>query len=100
MKEPIQQIVATGSWLYAETSEKPVYVIQQNYDYWFEMEKADGELEPGEKSELNEDGQIYYVCFTPLGNKPWGVAYRGCKSINEAKALASEKVKGPIKWDR
>jgi hypothetical protein len=100
MKEPIQQIVATGSWLYAGTSKKTVYVIQQNYDYWFEMDKADGELELGEKPELNADGQIYYVCFTPLGNKPWSVAYRGCKSLDEAKAFASEKANGPIQWDQ
>ena len=100
MNEPIQQIVATGSWLYAGTSEKPVYVIKQNYDYWFEMEKADGELEAGEKPELNDDGQIYYVRFNTLGNKPWSVAYRGCKSLDEAKTFASEKANGPIKWDQ
>ena len=99
MREPIQTIVATGHWLYAETLEKPVYVIEQNYDYWFEMEKADGELETGEKPELNEDGLIYYVRFTPLGGKPWSVESGGHKTLDAAKSCASEKANGPIKWE-
>jgi len=100
MKNLSQKIVATGKWLYGGISEKPVYVIEQNYDYWFEMEKADGELEADEKPELNEDGLIYYVRFIPLGDKPWGVSYGGQKTIEEAKAFAAVKVNGPIKWEQ
>jgi len=97
---PIQKIVLTGRWLYAETAEKRVYVIEQNYDYWFEMEKVDGEIETGEKPELNEDGLIYYVRFTSIGDKPWSVESGGHKSVDEAKAYATEKVDGPIEWDQ
>jgi hypothetical protein len=98
MSDPIQTIVAEGSWLYDGICEKPVYIIEQNYDYWFEMEKADGEIESGEEPELNEDGLIYYVRFAPLGGRPWGVQYGGHKTIDEAKAYAVEKAAGPIKW--
>jgi hypothetical protein len=99
VKEPCQRIVGEGRWRYSGAVEKPVYVIEQNYDYWFEMEKADGKLATDEKPDLNWDGLLYYISFQPPeGAPPWSVDSVGCKTIAEAKAWAVEKASGPIRW--
>ena len=100
MKDLFQRVVLTGKWLYGGASEKPVYVIEQNYDYWFEMEKSDGQLEANQKPELSDDGLIYYVRFLPLGKKPWSIDSAGCKTLEEAKAFAVGKTNGAIEWDQ
>lgn len=96
----IQRIIAEGEWLYDGITPSPVRVIEQDYDFWYEIGKADGDLEAWEKPELNEKGLLYYVTFKQCENieRPWWVESQGFKSIQLAKQFAEAKVQGEIKW--
>jgi len=48
-------IVARGTWTYGGIAPMPVFIIETDYDFWFEIAKADGDLEPGEQPDLNAE---------------------------------------------
>jgi len=90
--------VNSGSWLYDGTAESPVWIVRADFDFWYEIAAADGQLEPGERPDLNEDGFRYYVAFRdPIGDRfsPDG---GGFKSIEEARRAAEQRVPTPIRW--
>ena len=104
MAEFYQKPVAKGRWLYDETLEKPVYVIEQNYDFWYEMAESEGSLDEGELPSLNRDGLAYYVYFD--GDLPLGRALEtpirvrgGFLTIEEAKAYAADLAPRPVEWE-
>lgn len=68
-----REIVQQGRWLYDNTVFQPVTVIRLNYDFWYEIGRADGTTEADEVPELNEDGFKYYVCFrsSPTEHPGW-----------------------------
>lgn len=78
----------------------PVFIIATDYDFWFQVAKADGDLEPGEQPDLNAEGRLYYLSFRCLRDDgtfwPDSVHY---KSIDEAKAAGQSRVPTPIVWD-
>jgi len=41
-------IVRAGTWLYGGISEQPFDIISLDYDWWFQMVKAEGQLEENE----------------------------------------------------
>ena len=73
------EVVATGSWVYDGIAESPVWIVRADFDFWYELAAADGELEPGETPQLNDDGVTYYVAFREPGDGrfwPMRVAFR------------------------
>jgi len=93
-------IVARGSWTYGGVATKPVFIIATDYDFWFEVAKADGDLEPGEEPDLNAENRLYYLSFHGLRDNgtfwPDSVAY---KSIEAARLAGESRVPTSIVWD-
>jgi hypothetical protein len=95
-----KKIVASGSWLYADSVPMPVFVVRLTYDYWYEIAAVDGQLEEGEKPHLDEQGFGYYVSFH--GVRPDGGFWpdsRAHRSIDGAKAEAESRIISAITWD-
>jgi hypothetical protein len=100
MKDWYQKPVAEGRFLYDSTVEMPMYLIEQNYDYFYTMYEEDGMLEEGEKPKLNSDGLVYYLFFGELPSKPpYGVSEQGVfMSIAEAKKWAQKELSYFSHW--
>lgn len=95
------RVVRSGTWLYDGTVKRPIYIVELDYDFWFEMCKGDGFLEPGEKPELNADGFLYYVCFWKVPKKPpIQVDSVGHDSIHQTSEYAQSKVPTQISWNQ
>lgn len=56
--------IKRGYWLYDGLIKKGVIINAINYDYWFEMEKANGFDMTDEEPELNENGEMYIIYWT------------------------------------
>lgn len=99
--ETYQRIVLKGSWLYGGTAPSPIRIVKQNYDFWYEIGKADDQLEPGEEEELNEEGTLYYVIFKACEHreKPWWVDSHGLLDLEAAMRHAEERVQGKVTWE-
>jgi hypothetical protein len=94
-------IVESGTWLYAGSIEKPVDIISLDYDWWFELAKADEQLEANEKPEpLNTQGVLFYVRFKHAAeiSKPTWPDSAGYQTVAEAKTYAESKSPSEIKW--
>jgi hypothetical protein len=93
-------IAATGSWLYDGAIPTPVLIVRLDYDFWYSIGEADGDLADGDAPDLNPEGHLYYVRTTP-GWSPsqafWADSL-GFKSLVDAAAAAQDKVPGPITW--
>jgi hypothetical protein len=77
----------------------PVHLVETDYDFWHEMTKADGMLEPRDTPGLNADGHLYYVCFRDIpAAEPLLVDSEGFASPDLAALHALSKVAGPITW--
>jgi len=97
------KIVQTGIWFYDDTVEMPVDVVGLDYDWWYELAKADGQLDDGEVPEaLGSDGFLYYARFQRAGerNEPTWVDSYGHKTTEEAMKAAQEKVVDRIVWSK
>lgn len=94
MKHWYQKPVAKGQFLYDKTVEMPMYVIEQNYDYFYTMCESEGMLEEGERSNLNEEGLVYYLFFGELPPEPpYAVSGQAVfMSIEEAKEWAEKEL--------
>ena len=92
-------IIQRGRWLYDGTVFQPAAIVALDYDFWFEIGKADGQLGPGEEPELNAEGLLYYVCFAsdPAGHPGW-VDSQGFADVGAAQEWAATKVQSPIEW--
>jgi hypothetical protein len=42
-----------------------VRVVKLDYDFWFTIGEANGDLEAGEQPSLNDDGFLFYVRHRP-----------------------------------
>ncbi len=95
----VRETVASGSWQYAQTALMPVFVVRLDYDFWYEVARADGTLEEGEVPNLNENGNAYYVAFHRLRDDgsfwPDSGPHR---SLDDAKTAAETRVPSPICW--
>jgi len=92
--------VLRGMWLYDQAAWRPVQLFAINYDYWYEITKADGDLEEGEQPKLNESGEQYMIAWTDCGYfdsymqlKFGGLTLKS--AIETAEELAGQK----IRWD-
>lgn len=94
-------IVKTGTWLYGGRVETPVDIIALDYDWWYSLAEADGQLEPGERPMTpGPDGCIYYVRFREAlkHSEPVWPDSHGHATVSEAMKYAESKVVGGIKW--
>ena len=95
------EIIKKGIWLYDGVVEKPVDIIRFDFDWWYEMAKSEGTLEPEEEPvPLGNEGYIYYVRFQRAleTEGPTWVESHGDQTIELAIKTAEEKVKGEIVW--
>jgi|GEM_PF-1680567 len=98
MRELQQEIVLSGEWLYDGTAPMPVHIVRMNYDYWYELAKAEGRLELGEKPDLNEEGCRYYLLFSDKPGPPWWPDESGGASVAEAKRRAETALPSEVQW--
>lgn len=95
------KIVQTGFWLYDGDVETPVDIVALNSDWWYELAKANGQLDEGElPKDSDSDGFLYYARFRNAGHleEPTLVDSLGHTTSAEAMEAAQEKVVGPITW--
>lgn len=81
------RVLRRGRWLYDGTLEKPVEIVVQNWDYYFE----DGY--DAEGPDLNEHGEAYYVMFDGVSRS------RTFLSLDEAVDHALDILPSPVTWD-
>jgi hypothetical protein len=95
------RIVDTGTWIYGGTAKMPVDVVALDYDFWYEIGKADDQLEPGEQPQpLGPDGVLYYVRFKhALSTKePTWVDSGSHATVDEARRYAAAMAPSEITW--
>lgn len=94
-------IVRSGRWVYAGRRTMPVDVIGLPYDFWFELERANGE-EPQERDApaLGADGLLYFVRFRRAGEtrEPTWPDSAGYSTIEAAMRAAEARAPSPIDW--
>ena len=92
--------VKTGYWLYDKETPMTVKIFVLNYDYYYELAKADDMLDKDEKPELNKWGETYMI--------KWGggdffdndlvTMYFGGLDLETAIKIAEDKITGLIIW--
>ena len=93
-----RQIVLSGEWLYDGTVRMPVHVVRMSYDYWYELAKVDGQLEPDEQPNLNADGFRFDLLFREESEPPRHPHGFGGLSVDEAKRRAEQVLPSPVRW--
>lgn len=94
-----REIVATGSWLYADVVPMPVFVVRLDYDFWYEVAREEGTLEAGQEPDLDSAGHAYYVTFRDLrDDAPFWPESGPHRSAEEARRSAESRVPSPITW--
>lgn len=96
------KIVRHGTWLYDNAVPFPVDIVSLNYDFWFELDKADGQLEPGEVPQpMNELGVLYYCRFRHAGEltTPTWPDSAGFPDIAQAMLEAQNRSPSVINWN-
>ena len=87
--------------MYDGRVEKPVDIIAFDYDWWYELAKADGTLDDGQvAASLGREGCLYYARFRRAGEtiEPTWVDSDGHQTCREAMQAAEQKVGSPISW--
>ncbi|WP_337169932.1 hypothetical protein [Gemmatimonas aurantiaca] len=110
------RIVRTGTWRRADgapRAEQPearpdepsdgqsVDIVALDYDWWYAMAEADGQLAPGEvPARPDAEGWLYYVRFTDAANTHGVVSVdsMGYATISAAMRYAASKVRDAIRW--
>ena len=96
------RIVPKGIRLYGGSVETPLYVVALDYDWYYNLAKEDGQLEPGElPSPLGPEGWLYYARFRNAlqSTEPTSPDSPGFATVHEAMQHAEQKVAGGIRWD-
>jgi hypothetical protein len=96
----VEEVVAVGEWLYDGAVPTPVRVVRLDYDFWYAVGKADGELAPDERPCLNGEGSAYYIRLKPgwSEGEPFWPGGQGYMSLDEAKRAAEQQVPGAVRW--
>jgi hypothetical protein len=95
------KIVKTGQWLYDGSVERPVDIVGLDFDFWYELARADGQLDEGEEPESpGGAGLLYYVRFQHAGEKsePTRVDSQAFTTVEAAMAEADSKTPTPVVW--
>lgn len=96
----MQTLVAAGEWLYDGDVPTAVAVVRLDYDFWYAIAEADGDLTPDERPSLNSDGHAYYIRFKPgwSEGKPFWPHGQGYMTVDDAKRAAESMVPGGVSW--
>ena len=70
-----------------------------NFDFWFEIGREEGDLDPEERPDINTEGFLYDVLFSDPGDRPWWVRGVGWHSIDQAMAYAEQELRDRVEWD-
>lgn len=95
------KIVRRGRWSYDAAVVVPVDIVSLNYDFWHELAKADGQLEPDEVPQpMNKRGVLYYVRFRHAGETttPTWPDSAGFPDIEQAMRAAEKKAPSAVEW--
>jgi hypothetical protein len=84
------EIVKSGTWVYGDSVIHEVWIVKQNFDFYYE-EGFDSEPE-----QLNENGETYHVIFASAGRVRSVTTAR--HTLAESIALAEEKLPKGITW--
>ena len=90
MKTERAEIVKSGSWLYGEAVEYEVWIVKQNFEYYYE-EGFD------EAEKLNSDGEVFGVIYAQGGQIVSSA--HDFLTVGDAIAAAERAVPQGIKWD-
>lgn len=63
--DDVADIVATGTWLYDGAVPTEVRIVRLDFDFWYAIGEASGDLAEGEVPNLNPGGHLYYVRTRP-----------------------------------
>ena len=94
-------IVKVGTWLYGGTAETPVDIVSLEFDWGYEFDKAEGQLDSGDApTPLGPDGCLYYVRFQHALSPatPTWPDSTGFNTLEEAMRFAESKVDGGVRW--
>ena len=95
------RIVRHGKWLYDTTTFKPVDIVSLNYDFWYELGKADDQLEPDDEPQtMNPEGVLYYYRYRHAGEltTPTWPDSAGYSDLEQAMRAAQELLPSEIQW--
>lgn len=96
----MEKVAAVGEWLYDGSVPTTVRVVRLDYDFWFGIGLANGDLQPDERPCLNAEGHAFYVRSKPgwVEGQPFWPDSIGYMTLNEAKREAESKVLGNVRW--
>lgn len=93
------KVVASGTWTYGGTSQKSVYIVRLDYDFWYAIGEANGDLEVDEVPSVNSEGHLYYVGFhDPAERERFWPDSGGFHTIDEARTHAESWVPSAVDW--
>jgi hypothetical protein len=97
----VETVVARGTWLYDGVAPTAVLVVQLDYDFWFAVGEANGDLAADETPALNDAGHLYYVRHKPgwTEGEPFWPDGLGYATAAQAKAAAEASLPGPVEWN-
>jgi hypothetical protein len=93
-----QREIQRGRWLYNGQILKGVRILAINYDYWYEVEEADGLDMSDEEPALNEQGEMYVIDWMNASFTQRESFSVGHLDLAETLALAQSVVKQSIEW--
>jgi hypothetical protein len=93
------KVVAEGTWTYGGSTQKRVWIVEADYDFWHEVAAADRDLEPGEHPDLNIDGVTYYVAFKAPAEGRFWPDRGGFRSQQDARRAAEDSSPSAVEWD-
>jgi len=88
-REPCAEIVQSGTWLYDNLIPYEVWIVKQNFEYWYEPDYANG------PEELNSDGEAFQIVIAQSGRLVRVGPAR--LSLHEAIA-AAEEICSSLTW--
>lgn len=97
----MEEVVATGTWMYDGTAPTTVRIVKVDYDFWYGLAEADDALEPGELPGMNAQGHLYYVRFRPgwtPGDRSFWPDSPGHQTLDEAISYAESRLPGDVDW--
>jgi hypothetical protein len=83
------EVVQSGVWLYDSTVPTDVWIVKQNFEYWYEPDFANA------PEDLNEDGDTFQVLFVRGDRRTLGPAK---PSLAAAVTASEATVAGRINW--
>jgi hypothetical protein len=89
----------SGFWLYDGLIKYGVKIEALNYDYWYELEKNDGNDVSDEDPILNNDNETFMIVWMDENmTNVTSHSYAGAVNLEESKRIATEISGSTITW--